>query len=173
MTAFKLGVHTGISAGIAKCELTWLPMEPGPSFLQHCRMCYSARIDCLGMMLTCPPLFGCRRKRSGSFSRWDKNNKLKMKNRSWSEKFISTLNNGSWAVALTLTETRKIKIKNNKNSACQKDAWVLIYLLHRKRTVRKIKNFDNKTEKLLTKALKFDILSELRPTRRRGRQEHW
>jgi len=49
---------------------------------------------------------------------------------------------------------------------------VLIYFLHRKRAVRKIKNFDNKQKKLLTKAFGFDILSELRLTRERGHKEH-
>ena len=56
--------------------------------------------------------------------------------------------------------------------ACKYEKQVLLYFSRLERGINEKEALKNKTKKLLTKALEFDILSELRPTQERGRGEH-
>ena len=57
--------------------------------------------------------------------------------------------------------------------ACKYEKQVLLYFSRLERGKNEKEALKNKTKKLLTKALEFDILSELRLTRERGHREHW
>ena len=67
----------------------------------------------------------------------------------------------------------KNSAKNMLKRACKSEKQVLLYFSRLERGKNEKEALKNKTKKLLTKALEFDILSELRPTRERGRGEHW